>query len=209
MDMSLLLFFVGVESEIFKRTNRLGLPCCQYYINALYDCLNHTFLDWSIDGATKKQESDALINIIYSGHCPKNAIFTADRGYENYNLFAHFIENNLKFDIRVKDINSKNGIMTNIATPEGTFDINATRILTRFQTKEVKADKGKYAFIPTTSRFDLFGPTLDHYEQLFDLKQKKILTKKLSRILLKMNSPLRISRKYIVTVGMKKLPLKK
>lgn len=58
--------------------------------------MNHTFLDWSIDTAAKKQESDALINIIYNGHYPKNAIFTADRGYENYNLFAHFIENNIK-----------------------------------------------------------------------------------------------------------------
>lgn len=139
----------------------------------------------------------------------QKCIFTAERGYENYNLFAHFIENNLKFDIRVKDIYSKKGIMTNITTPEGTFDINATRILTRLQTEEVKADKGKYVFIPTTSRFDFFGPTLDHYEQLFDLKQKKILTKQLSRILLKMNSPMRISRKYIVTDGMQKLPLKK
>lgn len=72
-DKPLLLLFVSVESEIFKRTNRLGLPCCQYHINALYDCLNHTFLDWRIDSATKKQESDALINIIYSGYCPKNA----------------------------------------------------------------------------------------------------------------------------------------
>lgn len=76
--------------------NCLGVPCCQYHINALYDCMNHTFLDWSIDTAAKKQESDALINIIYNGHYPKNAIFTADRGYENYNLFAHFIENNIK-----------------------------------------------------------------------------------------------------------------
>lgn len=28
--------------------NCLGVSCCQYHINALYDCLNHTFLDWSI-----------------------------------------------------------------------------------------------------------------------------------------------------------------
>lgn len=144
--------------------NQFDIPCCQYHINALYDCLNHIFLDWSIDTATKKQESDALINIIYSGHYPQNAIFTADRGYENYNLFAHFIERNLKFAIRVKDINTKNGIMTNIITPDGTFDITVSRTLTRLQTKEIKANKERYVFVPSTSRFDFLDPTHDDYE---------------------------------------------
>ena len=36
--------------------------------------------------------------------------------------------------------------MTNIQTPDGTFDINATRILTRLPTKEVKTEKKKDAF---------------------------------------------------------------
>lgn len=153
--------------------NRLGIPCCQYHINALYDCLNHTFLDWSIDTATKKHESDALISIINSGYYPKNSIFTADRGYENYNLFAHFIENDLKFAIRVKDINTKSGIMTNITTPDGSFDINVTRILTRFQTKEVKANKEKYVFIPLTSRFDFLGPAQDYYKLSFRIVRFK------------------------------------
>ncbi len=39
-------------------------PFCQYHINALYDCLNHVFLDWPIDASTKKGESEALIPII-------------------------------------------------------------------------------------------------------------------------------------------------
>lgn len=46
--------------------NSFGIPCCQYHIHALYDCLNHTFLDWSIDVATKKQ----LVNIIKNGNYP-------------------------------------------------------------------------------------------------------------------------------------------
>ena len=88
-------------------------PSCQYHINALYDCLNHIFYDWSIDAASKKREPDALISIINHKNYPHNSIFTADRGYENYNLLAHLCKNNLKFAIRVKDIESKNGIMTN------------------------------------------------------------------------------------------------
>lgn len=167
-----------LDPDIFKRINHLFLSrfdtlCCQYHINALYDCLNHAFLDWTIDTATKRQEADALISIINNGHYPKNAIFTADRGYENYNLFAHFIENNLKFAIRVKDINTRSGIMTNIKTPDGTFDINVTRILTRLQTKEVKADKEKYVFVPAASRFDFLSPTDNFYELSFRIVRFK------------------------------------
>ncbi len=153
--------------------NRFDTLCCQYHINALYDCLNHAFLDWTIDTATKRQEADALISIINNGHYPKNVIFTADRGYENYNLFVHFIENNLKFAIRVKDINTRSGIMTNIKTPDGTFDINVTRILTRLQTKEVKADKEKYVFVPAASRFDFLSPTDNFYELSFRIVRFK------------------------------------
>ena len=98
-------------------------PSCQYHINALYDCLNHIFYDWSIDAASKKREPDALISIINHKNYPHNSIFTADRGYENYNLLAHLCKNNLKFAIRVKDIESKNGIMTNIKTENETFDM--------------------------------------------------------------------------------------
>lgn len=151
-----------------------GKPYCQYHVNALYDCLNHIFYDWSIDASTKKREADALISIINHKNYPQNSIFTADRGYENYNLLAYFIENNLKFAIRVKDIDTKSGIMTNIKTKNGTFDMNVTRILTRFQSKEIKAHKDKYVFVPTTSRFDFLGPTQDFYELSFRIVRFKI-----------------------------------
>ena len=35
----------------------------------------------------------------------ENVILVADRGYENYNIFAHAIEKGWKFAIRVKDKN--------------------------------------------------------------------------------------------------------
>lgn len=147
---------------------------CQYHINALYDCLNHIFYDWRIDASSKKCEPEALISIINHRNYPQNSIFTADRGYENYNLLAYFIENSLKFAIRVKDIDTKNGMMTNIQTEGGTFDMNVTRTLTRLQTKEIKANKDKYVFVPTTSRFDFLGPTQDFYELSFRIVRFKI-----------------------------------
>ena len=35
--------FIDGDTKITK--NDLGIPCCRYHINALYDCLNHAFLD--------------------------------------------------------------------------------------------------------------------------------------------------------------------
>ena len=101
------------------------------------------FYDWSIDAASKKREVNALISILKDRNYPQNSIFTADRGYESYNLMAHFIENDIKFVIRVKDIHTRSGLMTNIKTEEGAFDIRVTRTLTSLQTKEIKADKEK------------------------------------------------------------------
>ncbi len=58
-------------------------------------------------------------------------------------------------------------MMTNIQTEDGAFDMNVTRTLTRLQTKEIKANKDKYVFVPTTSRFDFPGLTQDFYELSF------------------------------------------
>lgn len=100
---------------------------------------------------------------------PQNSIFTADRGYESYNLIAHFIENDIKFVIRVKDIHTKVGLMTNVRTEEGAFDMRINRTLTSLQTKEIKADKEKYIFVPTTSNFDFLDETRDFYDHPSEL----------------------------------------
>lgn len=164
--------FMNDDTKI--KSDKGGKSYCQYHVNALYDCLNHVFYDWITDAATKKHEPEALISVINNGNYPKNSIFTADRGFENYNLFAYFIENSLKFAVRVKDIDTKNGIMTNIKTEDGEFDITVTRVLTRLQTKEIKANKDRYVFIPSTSRFDFLGPTQDFYEMTLRIVRFKI-----------------------------------
>lgn len=56
---------------------------------------------------------------------------------------AHFIDNDTKFVIRVKDIHTKSGLMTIIKTEESAFDMRVTRTLTSLQTKEIKADDFK------------------------------------------------------------------
>ncbi len=105
---------------------------------------------------------------------PKNSLILGDRGYESYNLFACCIENDQKFAIRVKDITSNCGILKNVKLPEGEFDVMINKIITRKQTKEIKANKDKYTFIPSTSRFDYLRIEDDFYEMELRVVRFKI-----------------------------------
>ena len=81
----------------------------------------------------------------YSG---QPAVFIADRGYENYNIFAHAERKGMYYLIRVKDITS-NGIASKLTMlPENDeFDELVCVTLTKKQTNEVKANPQKYRII--------------------------------------------------------------
>ena len=130
-----------------KKQNGNNKPFSQLHINGLYDCINHVFWDTSID--------------------------TADRGYEKYNLMACCIENNQKFLIRTKDINVYSSILSNLNLPDEEFGLNVTKILTRTQTNETKANKQKYTFISNKSEFNYFG-TKEFYKMSLRVVRFKI-----------------------------------
>ena len=156
-----------------KRQNGNNKPFSQLHINGLYDCINHVFWDTSIDTATKTRECSALTEMIMKHDYPTNSIITADRGYEKYNLMACCIENNQKFLIRTKDINVHSSILSNMNLPDEEFDLDVTKILTRKQTNETKANKQKYTFISNKSDFSYFG-TKDYYEMNLRVVRFKI-----------------------------------
>ena len=148
---------------------------CQYHLNALYDCINHVFWGSRIDLPTKKSEVNALIDLINHRNYPENSIITADRGYESYNLIAHCIENNQKFIFRVKDIDTKNGILTSLSLPDEKFDITVTRTLTNVQTNEVKKNENnQFVFVPSTSVFDYLDSCNRFYDLSFRIVRFKI-----------------------------------
>ena len=148
---------------------------CQYHLNALYDCINHVFWESRIDLPTKKSEVNALIDFINHHNYPKNSIITADRGYESYNLIAHCIENNQKFVFRVKDIDTKNGILTSLSLPDKTFDMTVTRTLTNAQTKGIrKNEDNQFVFVPSTSVFDYLDACHRFYNLSFRIVRFKI-----------------------------------
>lgn len=125
----------------------------QLHLNALYDLCNRVYVDAIIQPAREEDERRAMCDFIdrYQG---APAIFIADRGYENYNIFAHAQEHGMYYLIRVKDIHST-GILRSMALPDTSeFDVLRTITLTRKQTKEVKEHKETYKYLSSKSKFD-------------------------------------------------------
>lgn len=126
----------------------------QLHLNALYDLCEKRYTDAVIQPARKENESLAMVQMIDRYHGQKKTIFIADRGYETYNIFAHVQEKGMYYLIRVKD--GGRGSMTgSFELPdEKEFDYIMQLVLTRKQTKEVKASPKKYKFLSKASPFD-------------------------------------------------------
>ena len=62
----------------------------QMHLNPLYDVCSKTYFDCVIQPQPKADEIGALIEMLYKNDFNGKNIIVADRGYESYNLFAHF-----------------------------------------------------------------------------------------------------------------------
>lgn len=123
------------------------------HLNAMYDLCNKLYIDACIQPGREENEFKALNDMVDRSNLDKNTIIMADRGYESYNVLAHIHEKGWKYIIRIKDTTSKRMAST-FRLPEGAFDRNIYRELTRKQTKEVKAHPELYKFLPNNSNFD-------------------------------------------------------
>ena len=121
------------------------------HLNAFYDVLNRIYTDVLVQTAADYNEFRACATMIDRSKL-ENVILVADRGYENYNIFAHAIEKGWKFAIRVKDKNS-NGIASGLnLPPNDEFDIDITQIFSRKNTKTTK--NAGYKWMPVNQVFD-------------------------------------------------------
>lgn len=138
-------FFPGVNGQ--KPYNLL-------HINALYDLLQHIYVDAIVQKRRSTDESGALTDMVDRSDI-KYALLLADRGYESYNNLAHIQEKGWKYLIRIKD--NTNGIASGLSLPDADeFDIPFSLKLTRKQTNEVKEllrDKNHYKYV-AFHRFD-------------------------------------------------------
>ena len=133
------------------------------HLTAVYDLLQHTYIDADVYGKRILDERASLCSMVDRSPIP-NALVIADRGFESYNLMAHVQEKGWKFLIRVKDTLSS-GIASSLDLPPyGEFDKSFSLSLTKRQTKDVKKlllDKNSYKFLPACVRFD-FLPSICH-----------------------------------------------
>ena len=131
-------------------------PYSLLHLDAVYDLLQHTYIDAAVCGRRKWNEKGVLCNMVDRSNIAK-ALIIADRGYESYNLMAHIHEKGWKYLIRVKDIHSS-GIAAGLDLPDSdVFDVDIDLNLTTRQTKEVKMlcqNRNRYRFIPCGNSFD-------------------------------------------------------
>lgn len=119
-----------VQTPVYvKGYNRL-------HLNALYDLLDRTYVDAIIQGNRQMNEKRAMCDMVDRFKFYKKTIFIADRGYENYNLFAHVEKPGMYYLVRVRDIDRR-GILDRLTLPkEACFDTHVSYTLTKKQTKE-------------------------------------------------------------------------
>jgi hypothetical protein len=146
------------------------------HLDACYDLCNRRYTDVIVNPGQEFNEPGAMVTMMERYAGPRKTIFIADRGYESYNIFAHAVENNLKFLIRVKDRNSS-GMLKGYADelPEtDEFDVNIERVFTRGWTKERLAHPEKYKIIPSRGTFDYLKSKKDTYVMGFRVLRFKI-----------------------------------
>ena len=136
-------------------------PYSLLHLDAVYDLLQHTYIDAAVCGRRDWNEKGVLCNMVDRSSIAK-ALIIADRGYESYNLMAHIQEKGWKYLIRIKDIHSS-GIALGLDLPDlDEFDLWFHFHFTKRQTAEARQllkDKQKYKWIPATHPFDFLPLT--------------------------------------------------
>lgn len=139
-------FFPGTEEQ--KSYNLL-------HLNALYDLVQHIYVDAILQKRRKTDECGALVSMVDRSRLDR-VLLLADRGYESFNVLAHIQEKGWNFLIRVKD--GVGGIACGLNLPDtAEFDVPISLNLTVKQTNAVKQllkDKNHYKYMSSSARFD-------------------------------------------------------
>lgn len=147
------------------------------HLSAFYDLLNELYLDAEITPKREMDEKEDCVKMI-TRSCYEKVILIADRGYETYNIFAHAKEKGWKFLIRVKDIDTENGIVHGCHLGlDGEFDVQQKLIITRSCTNYAIEHKDVYKRLTAyCRRFDYIktGDTKSEYPMSVRIVRIKI-----------------------------------
>ena len=127
----------------------------QIHMNALYDVMNDIFIDIELQGMQEMNERDAFCKFLdkHSDDMLKT-IFIADRGYASFNIYAHAINNNQFFLIRMKESDAQSLCLDNKHLLDNSFvDENVTIHIGR-RRKKNNCEYENYHFIRKWHRYD-------------------------------------------------------
>lgn len=119
-------------------------PFNMIHLNALYDLLNHRYIDAVIQPVHDRNERNALYEMLDRYSESQKSIFIADRGYISFNVFEHIRKINQKYLVRAKDIRTKHGFLYTANLPDEEFDIVINEVLTQRRDKDNKIHHRRY-----------------------------------------------------------------
>lgn len=119
-------------------SNGAGQFYSQIHLNALYDLMNHIYIDVVAQGRAVIDERSALIEMYQRTHLDGKAIVIADRGYESLNLITYFSESQ-NYDLLLRVKTGKTGIKEISRLPMEELDSDIDVSITTTQTNEDKA----------------------------------------------------------------------
>lgn len=146
------------------------------HMDALYDTINHIFVDTVFSYGSKMNELRSLELLLEEGRVPEDMIILMDRLYESYELIACFIERRRDFVIRVRDL-EKGGFLNSYPAEQEEFDTDFHFHLSRLSSKAAKADP-LYKWIPNVVKLKYLKPEDDFYDLKFRMIRIKALSPK-------------------------------
>lgn len=120
----------------------------QMHLNTIFDLENKIYADAVIQPQPRADEIGAMVEMLKRGHFQRKTLFICDRGYESYNLFAHFLNTtNVDFLCRIKQ--NKSAMREVSKLPMMELDKEISFVITNTQTKMDK--ENGYIFIQKES----------------------------------------------------------
>ena len=133
--------------ESYVISNQHGAGHNLLKLNVLYDLMNKTYVDTVIQPIQRENERGALQEMLKSNCFEDSSIVIVDRGYDGYNVFAHFLNTpNVDFVCRGRLNNpmrviakAYNGEFGNVSFDiDGEFDIDVEPEIATTQTNDDK-----------------------------------------------------------------------
>lgn len=136
------------------------------YLNSLYDVCSKIFMDSVIQHGKERNETDATCIMVDRISDKYPVIIMADRGYENYNLFAHIEERLFDYVIRIRDLGAARTMAAGFDFPsDGSLNLTRDAVITSHSTDPYIVNRIKYKYFSKTSRFDYIKDSkCDDYE---------------------------------------------